>query len=347
MSTWSSPATSPPATAATAACVGQLVCPVSRLSALVAELARSVPGRPIDLSLVVDTGLGAVPEGAVDGVLPGQPAHPAHGRDGGAARRRRDVAGPGVGVRAGGRRRGGRAAPPAHRGHRRHHGLAGRGAPGRRARLRAQAALRRPAGVGRARQRARRGVRAGRRRDRARRSRCWGCARSCTRQGRHGILNLLLAVARALAGEDVRDALETPTAPALAAEVPGLSERAVKGVRGLVSRCGVDLDPLPTAAAVGPAACSAEQVRPASTSCARGARAPIGFLGPHATFAEQALLHPARGGRGASWCRARAARRCSPRCGRARSTPGSCRSRTPSRAPCPPCWTAWSTTRRW
>ncbi len=30
--------------------VGQLVCPVSRLSALVAELARSVPGRPVDLA---------------------------------------------------------------------------------------------------------------------------------------------------------------------------------------------------------------------------------------------------------------------------------------------------------
>src|SRR3954452_16545726 len=42
--------------------IGQLVCPVSRLSALVAELARSLPARPIDLSLVVDTGLGAVPK---------------------------------------------------------------------------------------------------------------------------------------------------------------------------------------------------------------------------------------------------------------------------------------------
>ena len=42
--------------------VGQLVCPVSRLSALVAELARRCPPRPVDLSLVVDTGLGAVPK---------------------------------------------------------------------------------------------------------------------------------------------------------------------------------------------------------------------------------------------------------------------------------------------
>jgi hypothetical protein len=42
--------------------VGQLVCPVSRLPALVQELARSVPSRPVDVSLVVDTGLGAVPK---------------------------------------------------------------------------------------------------------------------------------------------------------------------------------------------------------------------------------------------------------------------------------------------
>ena len=44
------------------ALVGQLVCPVSRLSALVAELARARPSRPVDVSLVVDTGLGAVPK---------------------------------------------------------------------------------------------------------------------------------------------------------------------------------------------------------------------------------------------------------------------------------------------
>ena len=64
---------------------------------------------------------------------------------------------------------------------------------------------------------------------------------------RHGILNLLLAVARALAGEDVRGTLENTDGPSLAVAVRGLSERTVKGVRGLVSRCGVDLDPLPTA----------------------------------------------------------------------------------------------------
>ena len=42
--------------------LGQLVCPVSRLPALVRELARSSPARPVDVSLVVDTGLGAVPK---------------------------------------------------------------------------------------------------------------------------------------------------------------------------------------------------------------------------------------------------------------------------------------------
>jgi len=42
--------------------LGQLVCPVSRLPVLVKELARSSPTRPVDVSLVVDTGLGAVPK---------------------------------------------------------------------------------------------------------------------------------------------------------------------------------------------------------------------------------------------------------------------------------------------
>jgi hypothetical protein len=42
--------------------IGHLVCPVSRLPQLVTELARSAPARPVDLALVVDTGLGAVPK---------------------------------------------------------------------------------------------------------------------------------------------------------------------------------------------------------------------------------------------------------------------------------------------
>lgn len=42
--------------------VGLLVCPLSRLSPLVRELARHPPARPVDVSLVVNTGLGAVPK---------------------------------------------------------------------------------------------------------------------------------------------------------------------------------------------------------------------------------------------------------------------------------------------
>ncbi|WP_028924407.1 hypothetical protein [Pseudonocardia acaciae] len=41
---------------------GQLVCPVSRLPELVSELAKRGPAEPVDVSLVVDTGLGAVPK---------------------------------------------------------------------------------------------------------------------------------------------------------------------------------------------------------------------------------------------------------------------------------------------
>jgi hypothetical protein len=42
--------------------IGQLVCPVSRLPELVTELARRSPIAPVDLSLIVDTGLSAVPK---------------------------------------------------------------------------------------------------------------------------------------------------------------------------------------------------------------------------------------------------------------------------------------------
>jgi hypothetical protein len=41
---------------------GQLVCPVSRLPELVAELAKLRPADPVDISLMVDTGLSAVPK---------------------------------------------------------------------------------------------------------------------------------------------------------------------------------------------------------------------------------------------------------------------------------------------
>jgi hypothetical protein len=41
---------------------GQLVCPVSRLPELVSELVKLSPADPVDVSLVVDTGLGALPK---------------------------------------------------------------------------------------------------------------------------------------------------------------------------------------------------------------------------------------------------------------------------------------------
>ncbi len=41
---------------------GQLVCPVSRLAELVAELVKLDPERPVEISLVVNTGLGSVPK---------------------------------------------------------------------------------------------------------------------------------------------------------------------------------------------------------------------------------------------------------------------------------------------
>jgi hypothetical protein len=41
---------------------GQLVCPVSRLPEVVSQLAKLSPSEPVDISLVVDTGLGSVPK---------------------------------------------------------------------------------------------------------------------------------------------------------------------------------------------------------------------------------------------------------------------------------------------
>ncbi|HEV7787753.1 MAG TPA: hypothetical protein VGP05_01975 [Pseudonocardia sp.] len=41
---------------------GQLVCPVSRLPEVVSQLAKLAPSEPVDISLVVDTGLGSVPK---------------------------------------------------------------------------------------------------------------------------------------------------------------------------------------------------------------------------------------------------------------------------------------------
>jgi hypothetical protein len=227
--------------------VGQLVCPVSRLPALVAELARSMPSRPVDLSLVVDTGLGAVPKALSTAFSRASLLTP----------RTVETAAP-PDVDAVWLDRVSEFVPED---------------------VVAVVEPRRPhiedatgtaAWLGAVRRVAEHGC--------APKLRCGGPRASDVpgsrqveefvqvvvetgrpftvlglreivhdRDGRHGILNLLLAVARAIAGEDVVSALEATEAASLAAAITALSDRAIKEVRKLVSRCGVDLDPLPTA----------------------------------------------------------------------------------------------------
>jgi hypothetical protein len=227
--------------------VGELVCPVSRLPALVAELARAMPTRPVDLSLVVDTGLGAVPKALSTAFSRASLVTP----------RTVETAAP-PDVDAVWLDRVSEFVPEdvlAVVEPRRPHA---EDTTGTAAWL---AAVRRVAEHGC-----------------APKLRCGGPRASDvpdsrhveefvqvvvetgrpftvlglrqvvhSNDGRHGILNLLLAVAQAIAGEDVVSAIESTDATSLATAVTALSERAVKGVRGLVSRCGVDLDPLPTA----------------------------------------------------------------------------------------------------
>lgn len=227
--------------------VGQLVCPVSRLPALIAELARSGPRTPVEVSLVVDTGLGAVPKAlstvfsrasllvprtvetaappdvdAVwlervsefvpeDVVAVVEPRRP-HASDAEGPRAWLDAV----------RRVAAHGCAPKLR-------CGGPRASDLPSSAEVAAFLEVVIEVGRA-------FTVLGLRDVVRDAR-----------GRHGILNLLVAVGRGLAGGDVRGALDSTDARALAAELRGLSEREVKGVRGLVSRCGVDLEPLPAA----------------------------------------------------------------------------------------------------
>jgi hypothetical protein len=229
--------------------VGQLVCPVSRLPALVQELARSVPSRPVDVSLVVDTGLGAVPkalstvfsrsslltprtvetaappdvdaiwlervsefvpEDVVAVVEPRRPA--ATDPDSTAAWldavRRVAEHGCAPKLRCGGPRVS--DVPSV---------------------AEVEEFVRVVVDVGR-----------------PFTALALGQVVRVDHGGRHvqhGILNLIVAVARALAGGDVRGALESTDGDALAREISELSERAVKGVRGLLSRCGADPVPVP------------------------------------------------------------------------------------------------------
>lgn len=66
-----------------------------------------------------------------------------------------------------------------------------------------------------------------------------------TEPAQHGLLNMIVAVARALAAGDVRGALDCTDGRALAAEVAALPDRAVAGVRTLLSHSGTDPDPVP------------------------------------------------------------------------------------------------------
>jgi hypothetical protein len=54
----------------------------------------------------------------------------------------------------------------------------------------------------------------------------------------HGFLNLLVATARALSGDDVRAALASEDGAALAAEAAGLSDDAARATRGVFASYG-------------------------------------------------------------------------------------------------------------
>ena len=319
--------------------------------ALVAELARSVPSRPVDLSLVVDTGLGAVPKALStvfsraslltprtvetaappdvdamwlervsefvpeDVVAVVEPRRP-HAEDTGGttawldAVRRVAEHGCAPKLRCGGPR----ASDVPDSAH-------------------VEEFVRVAVETGRG------------------RSPCWGCARSCTPRRARARHPQPAARGRARAGGRgrARRAGEHRRRRRSPRRSRRCRERAVKGGAG----AGVALRRRPRPAAHRRSSSALgllAEPRPAQRGLAlRLALSRAADRLPRAPrdVRRAGAAHAARGGRAPSSCRARAARRCSPRCARARSTPGSCRSRTPSRAPCPPCSTGWSTTRRW
>jgi hypothetical protein len=256
--------------------LGQLVCPVSRLPQLVRELARSGPARPVDVSLVVDTGLGAVPKALstvfsrsnllsprtietaapvdVDAVwlervaefVPDdvvavvEPLRPVNADDAATeawldAVRRVAVHGCTPKLRCGGPRL---SDVPTVTEIARfvHVVLEAEGTP----------AVPRPANEDRTEQGnmpfptpakggfVALGLRAVGRADGAH-----------PEPLRHGVLNLLVAVARAQSGGDVAGALGGTDGAALAREALALTPVQVKEVRGLLARCGADADPVP------------------------------------------------------------------------------------------------------
>lgn len=230
--------------------VGQLVCPVSRLPALVAELARARPSRPVDVSLLVDTGLGAVPKAlstvfSRSGLLTPRTVETAAPPDVDAVwlervaefvpedvvavvePRRPHEAEP-VGTEAwldAVRRVANHGCTP-------------------KLRCGGQRASDVPSVVD-VEQFLRVVVKAGRGFTALGLGHVVRTGGKSAPPARHGILNLIVAVARALSDGDVRQALESIDTAALAGEVETLSERAAMGVRGLLSRCGADPDPVP------------------------------------------------------------------------------------------------------
>ncbi|GEL16460.1 hypothetical protein [Pseudonocardia asaccharolytica] len=234
--------------------IGQLVCPVSRLSALVTELARLAPNRPVDLSLVVDTGLGAVPK-ALSMVL---------SRSGLLTPRTVETAAP-PDVDAVWLERVSEFVPedvlpviePR------------RPLSGNPAEIDAWLdAVRRVAENGCAPKLRCGGPRPSDVPSDAEVARFIevvveaGCGftvlgvnqvvRPAAEDGaQHGMLNLLVTVARALHAGDIATALRCTDGEVLARELAGLSERAVLDVRGLLSRCGADPEPAPADAFAG------------------------------------------------------------------------------------------------
>lgn len=235
--------------------VGHLVCPVSRLPALVAELARAAPSRPVEVALVVDTGLGAVPKAlstvlSRSGLLTPRTIETAAPPDVDAVWLERvaefvpeDVVAVVEPLRPQGEDAAGTAAwlDAVRR-------VADNGcAP--KLRCGGPRASDVPP-VADVEAFVRVAVKAGR-----------GFTTLGLREvvrtegsGQHGIVNLLVAVSRAMAGGDageVGDALRSTGGVALAREIVGMSEGSVTGVRGLLSRCGVDLEPVPAAQLAG------------------------------------------------------------------------------------------------
>jgi hypothetical protein len=233
---------------------GQLVCPVSRLAELVSELVQLEPERPVEISLVVDTGLGSVPKAlsmvlsrpalltpsTVETAAPPdvdatwldrvsefvpedvtavvEPRRPLDGERGPWLDAVRRVAEHGCTpkLRCGGPRR---SDTPSVDEVAEFVDVAGDGGQGFVTSLGLRHVIRQTDGG--------------------------------NGQATHGILNLLVAAARALTSGDVKGALASTEGPKLAAEARKLSDADATAVRGLLPRCGSGPVPEPAAELAG------------------------------------------------------------------------------------------------